>query len=74
MVVPREAGSLVCSSLRSNFEWGRGALLNKLLMVAACLLLPILWGVVVNWMFNFWSSRSARNESDDEPIFPDYQI
>ncbi len=49
-------------------------MLNKLLMVAACLLLPILWGVVVNWLFNFWSSRAGRNEDDEEPIFPDYQI
>lgn len=49
-------------------------MLNKILMVVACLLLPILWGVIVNWVFNFWNKLAARREEEEEPIFPDYQI
>ena len=49
-------------------------MLNKFLMVASCLLLPIIWGVVVNWMFNFWNHRVARLNDEEDPIFPDYQI
>ncbi len=48
-------------------------LLNKILFTIACLLLPILWGVFVNWLFNFWHRRKATSH-DDEPVFPDYQI
>ncbi len=46
---------------------------RKLLFTAACLILPVLWGVLVNWLFNLW--QSARTEkTEDEPVFPDYQI
>lgn len=48
-------------------------MLHKVLFTIACLILPIVWGVFVNWLFNFWHARSARKEQD-EPIFPDYQI
>jgi len=40
---------------------------------AVCLVLPVLWGILVNWLFCFWQTRSADRNAD-EPIFPDYQI
>ena len=48
-------------------------MLEKVLYVAACVVLPVVWGVVVNWLFNLWRERTAE-KSADEPIFPDYQI
>ena len=48
-------------------------MLNSMLFVIACLLLPNVWGVGVNWAFNFWQKRDATPERDDS-IFPDYQI
>lgn len=45
---------------------------EKILYVLACVVLPVLWGVFVNWLFTLWASRSS--DSDDEPVFPDYQI
>lgn len=44
--------------------------------IAACLLLPIAWGVLVNWLFERWRTRSVREESenDDDWGIPDYQI
>ena len=48
-------------------------MLNKILFTAACLILPVVWGVVVNWMFNRWQGR-VREKSNDEPLYPDYQI
>ncbi|GAB4138586.1 MAG: hypothetical protein Tsb009_06880 [Planctomycetaceae bacterium] len=58
---------IVCSQ-RSEMN-----ILNRILFVLACLLLPMLWGVIVNWVYNFWSERSER-KADDDTIFPDYQI
>ena len=50
-------------------------LTGKILFVAACLLLPVVWGVVVNWLFNLWNGRKVREaEDDDDWVFPDYQI
>ena len=48
-------------------------LTRNILFTAACVILPVLWGVLVNWVFDLWQSRNAE-ESQDEPIFPDYQI
>ena len=48
-------------------------LTSTILFTAMCLLLPILWGVLVNWLFNLWQARAAEKEND-ESIFPDYQI
>ena len=48
-------------------------MLDKLLFIAACLLIPVVWGVFVNWMFDAWHAR-ANHRGDDDPIFPDYQI
>ncbi len=46
---------------------------HKILFTAACLILPVLWGVLVNWAFNLWQGRTAEKQ-DQEPVFPDYQI
>ena len=46
---------------------------KKILFCAACVLLPIIWGVLVNWVFDLWHKRNSDN-GNDEPIFPDYQI
>ena len=48
-------------------------LASKLLFTVACLTLPVLWGVLVNWLFNLYGNR-ASHESREEPVFPDYQI
>lgn len=43
--------------------------------VVACLVGPILWGVIVNWLFTSWQERNVNRTSDeDDPVFPDYQI
>lgn len=48
-------------------------MLQVLGYTVVCLVLPVLWGILVNWLFRFWQTRSAgRNE--DKPVFPDYQI
>jgi hypothetical protein len=46
---------------------------EKLLFVAACVLMPIAWGVLVHWLFEAWQAR-ANEKGDDDPLFPDYQI
>jgi hypothetical protein len=48
-------------------------MVEKLLYVAACLVLPVAWGVLVNWLFDFWKDRRGEGNGD-RPIFPDYQI
>lgn len=48
-----------------------GGLGKRLLFVAACVAVPVLWGVAVNWLFDLWIGRP---EGDEERIFPDYQI
>ena len=73
----RESLSISRDSLPSyrllKFLPRTASLLNKLLFTLACLVLPILWGVFVNWFFNVLSQKK-RGGSDDESIFPDYQI
>jgi len=49
------------------------AVFSRLLFVVACLLLPILWGGLVNRVYNAWSHR-ADPKSEDDAFFPDYQI
>ncbi|MDA1017641.1 MAG: hypothetical protein O3A00_24680 [Planctomycetota bacterium] len=46
--------------------WGRVGI------TATCIALPVIWGVIVNWLFDLWSGR--KSDSDDDSIFPDYQI
>jgi hypothetical protein len=50
----------------SHMDW-------MLLYTAACVVLPILWGVAVNFLFNLWRDRTAQGSENDR-IFPDYQI
>jgi hypothetical protein len=47
--------------------------LSKLLFILACVVLPIAWGVLVNWLFRVWVDRDS-GDSDGKPVFPDYQI
>lgn len=49
-------------------------MLERILFVAACLFLPVAWGVIVNRVFDFWHERNGQKTDEDEPIFPDYQI
>ena len=48
-------------------------MLETILFVVACLVLPVAWGVFVNWLFDLWRDRTGQRR-DEEPIFPDYQI
>ena len=48
-------------------------LLEKTLFTLACLVLPVAWGVLVNWMFGLWQNRKSQYNDDDQ-IFPDFQI
>jgi hypothetical protein len=56
--------------------------LKQLAFVAICLVVPIFWGWLVNWLFVRWDQRrrdgkrphsSSTDEVDDE-TFIDYQI
>lgn len=49
--------------------------MDTLLFVLACLVIPIAWGVLVDWLFSNWN-RPGRvsQETDEEKYFPDYQI
>lgn len=65
-------------SLYSDSQWvllQTGAAVDvwqRIGITVACITLPVVWGVVVNWLFDLWSSRKASTE--DDSIFPDYQI
>ncbi|MFH1304300.1 MAG: hypothetical protein ABIK07_24870 [Planctomycetota bacterium] len=48
-------------------------MLDKIFFIIACIIIPVLWGVIVNWIFNQWQDHSS-DRSDDDYIFPDYQI
>ncbi|MGE0376926.1 MAG: hypothetical protein AB7I48_23725 [Planctomycetaceae bacterium] len=45
---------------------------RRLLFVAACVAVPVIWGVAVNWLFDLWLRRPV--ETDEDRIFPEYQI
>lgn len=47
-------------------------MLEKIAYIAACLILPIVWGFTVNWLFELRAKRKDRR--GEEPVFPDYQI
>ncbi len=58
----------------TNFNSAKAKrMLDKIFFMIACIIIPVLWGVIVNWLFNLWQDRSA-DSSDDDYIFPDYQI
>jgi hypothetical protein len=53
------------------------------LFVAACLIVPVVWGWLVNWLFVRYRRRrgprggspaAADGESEDRATFSDYQI
>lgn len=46
---------------------------TRVLYVLACLAVPVIWGIVVNWAFDALRNRDNSSETD-EPVFPDYQI
>jgi len=48
-------------------------MLIRISFIAACLVLPIVWGWIVHALFRYLE-RQRFNQNDDEPIFPDYQI
>jgi hypothetical protein len=59
------------------------AWLDSAAFVAACLIVPVVWGWLVNWLFNRWrrsrapgNERSTRTAAEDESdaTFSDYQI
>lgn len=45
---------------------------EKLAFTVVCVGLPVLWGVIVNWLFNLW--RGQPGTQTDDRVFPDYQI
>jgi len=45
---------------------------DKLVFTFVCIALPVVWGVVVNWLFDLW--RGQPDTQDDDRVFPDYQI
>jgi len=46
---------------------------TKLLIALGFLIIPILWGIAVNGLFDLWNGRD-RSQPDEDHIFPDYQI
>jgi len=50
--------------------------LNKTLITIACLVLPVLWGVVVNWLFTAWRRRfpNRKPAGPPDPDVIDFQI
>lgn len=59
---------------RSRDPLRASVLLEKTLFTLACLVLPVLWGVLVNWMFGIWQTRKSNTDHNDDQIFPDFQI
>ena len=52
-------------------------LVEKILFVVACLTVPIVWGVIVNWVFHRLKTappaeEDSENESQDEPVIEYY--
>lgn len=46
----------------------------SVLFVAACIILPILWGVVVHRVFRRLRGREKPSEVQNDSVWPDYQI
>jgi hypothetical protein len=47
---------------------------QRLGFIVACVVLPILWGVVVHRVFELFRTRPRSDSDEHEPEFPDYQI
>jgi hypothetical protein len=48
-------------------------MLQQILWTLACVTVPVIWGIIVNRVFNVWVHRDSAVD-DDETTFPDYQI
>lgn len=49
----------------------------RILVVVACLAVPIVWGIIVNWVFHRLKTTTpaeedSENESQDEPVIEYY--
>jgi len=50
---------------------------SRILFVVACLTVPIVWGIIVNWVFHRLKTNSRNGdeqdqESQDEPVIEYY--
>ncbi len=50
---------------------------SRILFVVACLTVPIVWGIIVNWVFHRLKTTSpaeeeTQTESSDEPVIEYY--
>lgn len=48
-------------------------ILTKAIFAAGCIMLPVVWGYVVNRLFNLWRERTG-DDGNEDPFMPDYQI
>ena len=46
---------------------------QRVLVAAAALVMPVLWGLAVHAVFN-WMARRRGGPPPQDPVFPDYQI
>ncbi len=58
---------------RAGLQTHRCVVWNKVVFTLICLVVPVAWGVLVNWLFHLWQNR-GNDSSQDDSIFPDYQI
>lgn len=42
--------------------------------IAACLVLPVLWGVLVHEVFRRWRRTTDATSEQTDSVWPDYQI
>lgn len=51
-------------------------MLWRILFVLLCLVVPVVWGLAVNWIFRHPERlrRKRSHSKDEEPRYPDYQI
>lgn len=47
---------------------------DQIVFVIACLLLPILWGVIVHRLFEFVERRLKQDRRPNDGNYPDFQI
>jgi hypothetical protein len=68
-------GTRLCrlSHEASNAVWASDSKMQTLLYAIACIVLPVLWGTIVHWIFQHIRSRqNSEHRSADN--WPDYQI
>ncbi|RMG41369.1 MAG: hypothetical protein D6725_01505 [Planctomycetota bacterium] len=70
-----ESGPLCNRRVQTGKNRPMKDLLARLGFVAVCVLLPVAWGIAVNYAFDLWHQKRRRASlNDDESVFPDYQI